>query len=462
MKKIILALHFTLLGISVQAQGILFFEGSWVELQKESAAQKRPIFIDVYTSWCAPCKKMSKEIFTRQEVGDYFNARFINYKIDAEKGEGIEIAARFNVSAYPTCLFVTSEGKLISSFLGAQTAEKLIKEGEKAMKNFALLPEIERLDAIYKRGNREPDFLQEYCSKRSEFGENGGQPVNDLLALLPDTALSEKENVRWIGHMTISDDSLLERCINRLRVMDRGHKRKANALNKAIMQALSTLLNQAIEGNLKTEFDRLIAHKAQMTAIDKQNQQNEIMASMGGGISYIAPEQIKLLFYAKHRYDVEFSTLFLDYLNRNMAEHPTQQLISKTDEDERTYADFLKSDTVSEETKREVERGRGLMKLFSGIHNKVLSSSLFNAAEHYWELNAPQSAELKSHYIEWLQFFYALAREASIAIPVSQRLAELGETAQAKAMLENLSEFLTVKGDPEKELGRVKEALAKY
>ncbi|MGR4858029.1 thioredoxin family protein [Bacteroides pyogenes] len=462
MKKLILTLHFILLGINVQAQGILFFEGSWADLLKEAMTQKRPLFVDVYTGWCGPCKKMAKEIFTRQEVGDYFNAHFINYKIDAEKGEGIEIAARFNVSAYPTCLFVTSEGKLISSFLGAQTAEKLIKEGEKAMKNFALLPEIERLDAAYKEGNRELTFLQEYCSKRSEFGENGGQPVNDLLVLMPDTALSKKENVRWIEHITIFNDTLLERCIHRLRVMDKGDKRKVNALNKAIMRALSTLLNQAMEGNLKAEFDHLIGYKAQMTAIDKQNQENEIMASMGGGISYIAPEQIKLSFYAKHRYDAEFSALFLDYLHRNMKEHPIQQLISKADEDERTYADFLKSDTVSEEVKREVERGRGLMKLFSGIHNKVLSSSLFNAAEHYWELNAPQSTELKGHYIDWLQFFYALAREASIAIPVAQRLAELGETAQAKAMLENLSEFLTVKGDPEKELSRVKEALAKY
>ena len=37
-------------------------------------------------------KLLDKNVFPKKEVGDYFNANFLNLHIDMEKGEGIEIA----------------------------------------------------------------------------------------------------------------------------------------------------------------------------------------------------------------------------------------------------------------------------------------------------------------------------------------------------------------------------------
>ena len=122
MKRILLFSILCVLGLQLAAaQGIQFFGGSWKEVMAEAKSTGRPVFIDVYTSWCMPCKKMAKETFTQKEVGDYFNANFVNYKIDAEKGEGITIARQYKVTAYPTCLFVLPNGKLVHSFLGFQT-----------------------------------------------------------------------------------------------------------------------------------------------------------------------------------------------------------------------------------------------------------------------------------------------------------------------------------------------------
>lgn len=459
MKKLISIICFASLCLIMQAQGIQFTEGNWNDILKKASTENRPVFIDVYTSWCGPCKKMAKEVFTQQTAGDYFNAHFVNYKIDAEKGEGIKIARQFNVTAYPTCLFITSDGKLISSFMGAKSVQQLVKEGEKAVKNYSILPELIKMETEYKQGNKDKAFLQTYCQRRSEFGEKGGMPVNDLLSILSDEELKSQENAKWIQSMTIYDEALIQRGINLFKAMDKDDKKAFASMNGAIMKAMSTFINQCIDSNKKTEFEKLMEFKQQMSAIDKQNEESGIMASMGGGMSYIAPEQIKMTFYIKNKYEKEFSTIFLDYLNRKMKESPTDSLIAKTDAEEKYYADFMKSDTVSAKAKEDMKRGRSMMTLFSGVQNKLLSTTLYNAAEHYWKLNSPQSETLKQQYITWLHFFYALDRGANIGIPAAEKFVELGEKEKAKAMLQNLSSFLTLKGDPDKELDKVTEKL---
>ena len=51
------------------------------------AAGPTLVFLDCYTTWCGPCRNMSENIFPQKAAGDYFNSKFINIKIDMEKGE---------------------------------------------------------------------------------------------------------------------------------------------------------------------------------------------------------------------------------------------------------------------------------------------------------------------------------------------------------------------------------------
>lgn len=107
--------------------GIKFSKLTFQKAIKQAQATGKIIFIDVHTSWCGPCKEMAKTTFSDSEVGNVFNQRFINLKIDAEQDEdGPMISKAYSVGAYPTLLFINGEGKMVKKLVGKQSKEKLL------------------------------------------------------------------------------------------------------------------------------------------------------------------------------------------------------------------------------------------------------------------------------------------------------------------------------------------------
>ena len=94
MRQIIILFAFAILiGTSSSAQeGIVFSDGTWFQLLEKAKKEDKVIFMDAYTTWCGPCKKMARETFTQKSVGEFYNTNFINVKMDMEKGEGIQLA----------------------------------------------------------------------------------------------------------------------------------------------------------------------------------------------------------------------------------------------------------------------------------------------------------------------------------------------------------------------------------
>ena len=113
-------------------QGIDFFHGSFSEAKAKAAKENKLIFIDAYTVWCGPCKWMAANTFTDSAVGEFFNKNFVNMKVDMEKGEGRELARRYRVAAYPTLLFVDSQGAVKHRAMGAKRSGDFIALGKKA------------------------------------------------------------------------------------------------------------------------------------------------------------------------------------------------------------------------------------------------------------------------------------------------------------------------------------------
>jgi len=119
-----------------KSEGVAFHKGSWDEALEKSKEEGKPIFVDAYASWCGPCKWMTRNVFTDDKVGDYYNKHFVNVKLDMEKGEGRNFARKYGVSAYPTLLYLNSDGKVVHKVRGAKRVEGFIKEGKKANAHF--------------------------------------------------------------------------------------------------------------------------------------------------------------------------------------------------------------------------------------------------------------------------------------------------------------------------------------
>ncbi len=133
MKKYVISFAFALFAFTAAHAQIEFSKGSFAEIKSKAAEEKKIIFVDAYAVWCGPCRWMEANVFTKDEVGSFYNEHFINYKFDMEKGEGRAFAKKYAVRNYPTYLFLDAEGNVIHRAIGSRSAEEFIKLGKTAL-----------------------------------------------------------------------------------------------------------------------------------------------------------------------------------------------------------------------------------------------------------------------------------------------------------------------------------------
>jgi thioredoxin 1 len=112
------------------SKGIEFFDGTWSEALKLAKAENKPVFVDISTGWCGYCKKMKNKVYADPQVGEHYNGNFINVSIDAEKGEGKAIAAKYGVKGYPTLVFVHPDGTTLLQTRGYHKPDEFLELAE--------------------------------------------------------------------------------------------------------------------------------------------------------------------------------------------------------------------------------------------------------------------------------------------------------------------------------------------
>lgn len=130
MRKL-LTVMFCLLAFQVSAQGIKFYQGTWNQLLSDAAKTHKPFFVDIYATWCGPCKAMAAKTFKDATVAEYVDQHFLAYQIDAEKGEGISLAEKFRINAYPTVIFFNQKGEEVGREVGFENAETFLQSMKK-------------------------------------------------------------------------------------------------------------------------------------------------------------------------------------------------------------------------------------------------------------------------------------------------------------------------------------------
>jgi thiol:disulfide interchange protein len=99
---------------------------------------KKVVFIDFYTTWCAPCRVMEESVFQDEDVANYLNENCISIRVNAEKGKGPDRKLEYAVDAYPTMLVYSSNGDEVArkqGSLGIEAFKTFIKSAVWKAKN---------------------------------------------------------------------------------------------------------------------------------------------------------------------------------------------------------------------------------------------------------------------------------------------------------------------------------------
>lgn len=170
MRKLLLLLSLCLSVVAgAQDRAIKFEENiSFADAIAKAKAGNKLLFVDCYTSWCGPCKMLAKDVFTNNEVADYFNANFINAKFDCEKGEGPELASKYNISGYPTLLFIDGNGDLSTRLMGASAPAQFLNNVKKALDPANSLALKEKK---YEDGCRDREFILDLIKTYKKMNE---------------------------------------------------------------------------------------------------------------------------------------------------------------------------------------------------------------------------------------------------------------------------------------------------
>jgi thioredoxin-related protein len=201
-------------NVTGEKAGITWVENlSWQLLLKKAKKEKKYIFVDCFATWCGPCKKMDKEVYAIDSVGDLINAKFISVKVqmDSSKADSEytrswykkakEIGTTYKVSAYPTYLFFTPNGEVVYKELGYKVPAQFMQLAKDALnpsKQYYILLRA------YKNGKKDFEHMPDLIKMSKQFGDsiNYLPLLNDYysyLHSLDKDKLYTKENIEFIA-----------------------------------------------------------------------------------------------------------------------------------------------------------------------------------------------------------------------------------------------------------------------
>ncbi len=253
MRSISLIALMLTLTLGLQARGIEFFEGKWQDAFELAKTEGKPIFVDAYATWCGPCKRMAKNVFTLKNVGDFYNENFVNLKLDMEKPENASFRQQYPVAAYPTLYFINPNGEVIQKKVGGMNDEGFVALGK------AALSQVDRSGDYaeeYEKGNRDPDLVYNYVKALNQAGKPSQKISNEYLRSQDD--LTTPQNLKFILEAAVEADSkafgLLEKYKEQIIAIS-----SKEAVEERVGKACDCTLKKAVEFENKELLEEAIA-----------------------------------------------------------------------------------------------------------------------------------------------------------------------------------------------------------
>ena len=164
MKKFML-LAALVVAWNLSSSEVQFLKGSLSDATTKARTEQKGVLIDFMTDWCRWCDTLDARTYPDNAVSEFVNANLVAIKIDAEKGEGIDIAKKYGVRAFPTILLVKADGEEIDRLVGYDPPEQFLKKVSDYMKGVNTIGALK--DGVAKNPN---DALLRYQLAR-KYGD---------------------------------------------------------------------------------------------------------------------------------------------------------------------------------------------------------------------------------------------------------------------------------------------------
>lgn len=455
MRKIFVLLLTLFSVYGVYAQGIEFKDISFNEAKKLSKKENKAIFVDLHTVWCGPCKTMEKSVFTMPKVGAFYNDNFICLKYDAEKeADGVMLSKYFDVTAYPTMLFLNYKGELVYRMVGGRDPVKFVSEAENALISFEGGKALKKMDKRYAKNLDNVEFLNEYYRLRNAAGLDCGDILQNLFSSYTDEDLVKMENIEKIDKLTIYNKEITDKIMTAL-VAAKGSmdSKMFGIFNRAVPVYLSAALRDVVKDDNLDKFNEIMEFRKIYMSIDG-NVSSVTGASMGGGTIKLPETLIRLDYYSSKGRDSEFMALMDSAVDAHLVDGAKKYGELKAMID--AGREKANESEDKEKAMAQFKQMEGMMSLFMGADIYYASMGYINYIQKYEMLySGVKDNAFNQRLIDWYYGIATVLPSPKVANSVYPILVDKGELSLALSAVElglreGTSSFGTEAGDVER------------
>lgn len=141
---------------SAQNRNIHLEKPGWEKVMDKAKAENKMVFVDCNAVWCAPCKKLVKEVFSVDSIADFFNEHFVSVSYDIEKDPKPTFKGMPDIAFVPLLIFVDPKTNEVKHVSGGPDAPGLMKMGKDVLRGTGTLADME---ARYNAGERSEELI---------------------------------------------------------------------------------------------------------------------------------------------------------------------------------------------------------------------------------------------------------------------------------------------------------------